>query len=61
MKFGFVTFESANDAYRAIDNSSGDSTINMYDISFGGRRAFCKASYMDLGRFLLFLFVFSFL
>lgn len=51
MKFGFVTYENANDAYRAIDCSSGDATINMYDISFGGRRAFCKATYMDLGTY----------
>lgn len=50
MKFGFVTFKSAKDAYNTIDGSSADSTINTYDISFGGRRAFCKESYLDLGK-----------
>lgn len=50
MKFGFITYERAKDAYTVIDSSSNDSTINMYDISFGGRRQFCGASYMDLGK-----------
>lgn len=49
MKFGFVTFDNAKDAYRAIDCSTRDETINMYDVSFGGRRAFCKSTYLDLG------------
>lgn len=49
MKFGFVTFKSAKDAYNTIDGSATDQAINMYDISFGGRRAFCKESYLDLG------------
>ena len=52
MKFGFVTYERAKDAYTAIDKSSCDASIKMYDISFGGRRAFCKQSYLDLGKFL---------
>lgn len=50
MKFGFVTYDNAKDAYRAIEGSTRDNTINMYDVSFGGRRAFCKSSYMDLGK-----------
>lgn len=49
MKFGFVTFKSAKDAYNTIDGSASDPAINTYDISFGGRRAFCKESYLDLG------------
>lgn len=49
MKFGFVTFDNAKDAYRAIDCSTRDDTIKMYDVSFGGRRAFCKSTYLDLG------------
>lgn len=49
MKYGFVTFECAQDAFTAIDSSPRDEQINMYDISFGGRRAFCRASYADLG------------
>uniref|UniRef100_A0A1A9WTS5 RRM domain-containing protein n=1 Tax=Glossina brevipalpis TaxID=37001 RepID=A0A1A9WTS5_9MUSC len=48
MKYGFVTYERAQDAFDAIDNSSRDSQIKMYDVSFGGRRAFCRASYADL-------------
>ncbi|KAH8347231.1 hypothetical protein KR059_007043 [Drosophila kikkawai] len=48
MKYGFVTYERAQDAFTAIDTSPMDPQINMYDISFGGRRAFCRASYADL-------------
>ncbi|KAI9584251.1 hypothetical protein GQX74_006146 [Glossina fuscipes] len=48
MKYGFVTYERAQDAFDAIDNSSRDPQIKMYDVSFGGRRAFCRASYADL-------------
>ncbi|KAH8277497.1 hypothetical protein KR026_011655 [Drosophila bipectinata] len=48
MKYGFVTYEKAQDAFTAIDTSPRDSQINMYDISFGGRRAFCRATYADL-------------
>lgn len=54
MKFGFVTFDNAKDAYRAIDCSTRDETINMYDVSFGGRRAFCKSTYLDLGTYISF-------
>uniref|UniRef100_A0A0K8VKM8 Peroxisome proliferator-activated receptor gamma coactivator-related protein 1 n=2 Tax=Bactrocera latifrons TaxID=174628 RepID=A0A0K8VKM8_BACLA len=48
MKYGFVTYERSQDAFTVIDSSARDSTINMYDISFGGRRAFCRSSYADL-------------
>lgn len=48
MKYGFVTYERAQDAFTAIDTSHRDSQISMYDISFGGRRAFCRSSYADL-------------
>lgn len=51
MKYGFVTYDRAQDAYQVIDSSQRDPSINIYDISFGGRRAFCKASYADLGKF----------
>lgn len=49
MKYGFVTFDRAQDAFKAIDSGSRDPKVNMYDISFGGRRAFCRATYADLG------------
>lgn len=48
-RYGFVTFEEAADAFRAIETAKEDSIINMYDVSFGGRRAFCGSSYADLG------------
>lgn len=48
MKYGFVTYERSQDAFAVIDRSGHDPQINMYDISFGGRRAFCRASYADL-------------
>lgn len=48
MKYGFVTFERSEDAFTAIDTSTRDPQINMYDVSFGGRRAFCRATYADL-------------
>lgn len=53
MKYGFVTYERAQDAFTAIDTSPRDPQINMYDISFGGRRAFCRASYADLGELIV--------
>ena len=51
MKYGFVTFERSQDAFTAIDNSTRDPQISMYDVSFGGRRAFCRQSYADLGNY----------
>lgn len=51
MRYGFVTFSRPEDAYTAIDSSSGDSSLSTYDVSFGGRRAFCKTQYADLGMF----------
>lgn len=47
-KYGFVTFEKPQDAYKAIDSSSGDPNLAEYDVSFGGRRAFCRTEYADL-------------
>lgn len=47
-KYGFVTFEKPQDAYRAIDCSSKDPILSEYDVSFGGRRAFCRTEYADL-------------
>lgn len=53
MKYGFITFVRPCDAYTAIDDSSKNSAICHYDISFGGRRAFCRQKYFDLGEFQL--------
>lgn len=47
-KYGFVTFEKPQDAYKAIDQSSNDPNLREYDVSFGGRRAFCRTEYADL-------------
>uniref|UniRef100_A0A1Q3EZU6 Putative peroxisome proliferator-activated receptor gamma coactivator-related protein 1 n=1 Tax=Culex tarsalis TaxID=7177 RepID=A0A1Q3EZU6_CULTA len=47
-KYGFVTFEKPQDAYKAIDSSSKDPNLAEYDVSFGGRRAFCRTEYADL-------------
>lgn len=49
-KYGFVTFARPVDAYTAIDDSANNPTIKNYDISFGGRRAFCRDKYLDLGK-----------
>lgn len=38
------------DAYTAIDDSMKNAAICHYDISFGGRRAFCREKYFDLGK-----------
>ncbi|XP_055593485.1 serine/arginine repetitive matrix protein 2-like [Uranotaenia lowii] len=47
-KYGFVTFERPQDAYKAIDSSGNDPKLSEYDVSFGGRRAFCRTDYADL-------------
>lgn len=54
-RYGFITFSKPEEAYRAIDSSSKDPMLNIYDISFGGRRAFCGSHYADLGKFLFIL------
>lgn len=50
MRYGFVTFARPCDAFTAIDDSPKNSAICHYDISFGGRRAFCREKYFDLGK-----------
>ncbi|XP_055524105.1 serine-rich adhesin for platelets [Wyeomyia smithii] len=47
-KYGFVTFEKPQDAYKAIDASGSNPNLCGYDVSFGGRRAFCRTEYADL-------------
>ncbi|XP_057340127.1 uncharacterized protein LOC130677396 isoform X3 [Microplitis mediator] len=46
--YGFVTFAHKNDAYEAVEHGNDDPNLPRYDLSFGGRRAFCKVKYADL-------------
>lgn len=48
--YGFVTFAYKNDAYEAVEHGNDDPTLPRYDLCFGGRRAFCKVKYADLGK-----------
>lgn len=47
--YGFVTFLNKLDAYEAMEHGNDDPFYPKYDLSFGGRRIFCKTSYSDLG------------
>ncbi|XP_052888922.1 serine-rich adhesin for platelets [Anopheles moucheti] len=47
-RYGFVTFEKPQHAYDAIDACGTDPSLRNYDVSFGGRRAFCRTQYADL-------------
>lgn len=47
--YGFVIFAYKNDAYEAIEHGNDDPTLPRYELCFGGRRAFCKVKYADLG------------
>lgn len=46
--YGFVTFAYKVDAYEAVEHGNDDPLLPRYDLSFGGRRAFCKQRYADL-------------
>lgn len=48
LRFGFITFAEASVAYEVLDKFTTDSTLNSFDIRFGGRRKFCKQTYADL-------------
>lgn len=48
--YGFVTFAYKIDAYRAVEHGNDDPKLPRYDLCFGGRRAFCKQRYADLGK-----------
>lgn len=48
--YGFVTFAYKNDAYEAVEHGNDDPALPRYDLCFGGRRAFCKVKYADLGK-----------
>lgn len=42
---------SKNDAFAAIEHGNDDTSQPKVDLCFGGRRAFCKEKYADLGKF----------
>ena len=46
--YGFITFENKEDAYVAVEHGNDDPNLPVYDLCFGGRRAFCKDKYFDL-------------
>ena len=46
--YGFVTFQYQADAYVAVEHGNDDPGQQRYELSFGGRRAFCKEKYFDL-------------
>lgn len=46
--YGFVTFTNKLDAYAAIEHANDDPYEIKFDLSFGGRRLFCKTNYSDL-------------
>ncbi|XP_067276796.1 peroxisome proliferator-activated receptor gamma coactivator-related protein 1 isoform X2 [Pseudorasbora parva] len=48
--YGFVTYYNTKDAFNAIENGGKLREQNElpFDLCFGGRRQFCKASYADL-------------
>ena len=50
--YGFVTFDSKKDAFSAIEHGNDDTSYPKVDLCFGGRRAFCKEKYADLGKHL---------
>lgn len=47
--YGFVTFVHKLDAYEAVEHGNDNPALPRYDLSFGGRRMFCKTNYADLG------------
>lgn len=47
--YGFVTYQNRDEAYFAVEHGNDDPKLPRYDLCFGGRRAFCKVSYSDLG------------
>jgi hypothetical protein len=49
--YGFVTFDSKKDAFSAIEHGNDDTSYPKVDLCFGGRRAFCKEKYADLGMY----------
>lgn len=48
--FGFITFCNREDAWHAKEHGNDDPSLPKYNLSFGGRKLFCKAEYADLGK-----------
>lgn len=48
--YGFITFLNKKDAFSAIEHGNDDTSNPKVDLCFGGRRAFCKEKYADLGK-----------
>lgn len=48
-----MTFAYKADAYEAVEHGNDDPKLPRYDLCFGGRRAFCKQRYADLGEFVV--------
>ncbi|KAF5308503.1 hypothetical protein FQR65_LT06168 [Abscondita terminalis] len=46
--YGFVTYMYKGDAYEAVEHGNDDPLLPKYDLSFGGRRIFCRTHYSDL-------------
>lgn len=46
--YGFVTYVYKTDAYKAVEHGNDDPSLSKYDLSFGGRRIFCRTNYSDL-------------
>ncbi|KAK5645535.1 hypothetical protein RI129_006835 [Pyrocoelia pectoralis] len=46
--YGFVTYMHKSDAYKAVEHGNDDCLLPKYDLSFGGRRIFCRTHYSDL-------------
>lgn len=38
------------DAFRALEHGNDNTSLPQYDLCFGGRRAFCRSKYADLGK-----------
>ncbi len=48
-----MSFRFKVDAYEAVEHGNDDPAFPRVDLCFGGRRAFCREKYSDLGEFKL--------
>ncbi|OQR75904.1 hypothetical protein BIW11_08123 [Tropilaelaps mercedesae] len=46
--YGFITFDRAEDAYRAVEQGNNDPGLPKFQLCFGGRRQFCGQQWSDL-------------